>query len=90
MLEEIYLSPDLRMIEKSCFEGCESLKYVFMPRPVGGIENLAFSDCGIKDGLTLGFGGTVKMFTSMMTNVSSTAFKGTSVNVKCVDGGFTL
>lgn len=90
MLEEIYLSPDLKMIEKSCFEGCESLKYVYMPRPVGGIEALAFSDCGLKDGLTLGFGGTVKMFKSMMMNVSSSAFRGTTVNVKCVDGGFTI
>jgi hypothetical protein len=90
MLEEIYLSPDLGMIEKSCFEGCESLRYIFMPKSVRGIENFAFSDCGLKDGLTLEFGDTVKMFNSMMMNVSSTAFKGTTVNVKCVDGGFTI
>ena len=90
MLEEMYLSPDLKVIEKSCFEGCESLKYIFMPRPVGYIEDLAFSDCGFNNGLTIRFGGTVKMFKNMMTNVSSTAFKGTTVNVKCVDGGFTL
>ena len=90
MLEEMYLSPDLKKIEKSCFEGCESLKYIFMPKPVGGIEDLAFSDCGFNGGLTLGFGGTVKMFKSMMMNVSSTAFRGTTVYVKCVDGGFTL
>lgn len=90
MLEEIYLSPNLKMIGKRCFEGCESLKYVYMPKAVGGIEQMAFSDCGLKGGLTIGFNGTMQQFKDMFVNVSSDSFKYSVVDVRCIDGGFTL
>ena len=85
-LESVRLSSDITKIGMACFAGCESLSYLYLPRSTPDIGKLAFEGCGYANGLTIEFGGTVEEFRNVIEVSNDTAFQGTTVTVKCLDG----